>query len=103
MNDFYNESSLCYSALNDLYGLYPVVIFEHKELASLGRMFRDTETYFTIQVDPYKASLETVHHEYAHIVAILKDKDPHHNSNHEQYMNEIKQYCVAKGEKFYDA
>lgn len=93
MNDFTLEILKARKAINELYDIYPkITILTNRYVNALGNTQQYPEEYL-ITFNPTTMSLETVHHEFAHVVQLELNGFTDHGTEFQEIMCLIKECC----------
>ena len=93
MNDFTLEILKARKAINELYDIYPkITILTNRYVNALGNTKHYQEEYI-ITFNPITMSLETVHHEFAHVVQLELNGFTDHGTEFQEIMCLIKECC----------
>lgn len=93
MNDFMQEIIRAEKVINKEYSLYPkITILTNRYVDFLGNTQQYPEEYL-ITFNPTTMSLETVHHEFAHVVQLELNGFTDHGTEFQEIMCLIKECC----------
>jgi hypothetical protein len=95
MNDFQLEIDRAMDAIEYLFGIKPnISIVCSRFFNFLGRTLKyQVSNEYIIEFNPKTMCLDTIHHEFAHLVTLELFNSADHSDEFEQYKQQIKEYC----------
>lgn len=95
MNNFQLEIDKAMEAIEHLFGIKPnLEIIYSRFFDFLGRTLKyPLSNEYIIEFNQKTMCLDTVHHEFAHIVTLELFNHADHSAEFEQYKQQIKEYC----------